>query len=144
VSEKTPFLCRFAHVPRSRHVLNVADDVPNFHEGRLTYKRLDVRDFGQDAGIARVLVEAFAFLAEREARKEPCLVHCAAGANRSATIVIAWIMKRSECKLEEAWAAVKAKRPGIVPLRDNRNALWELERKLHGCNFLSLEEVMQL
>jgi atypical dual specificity phosphatase len=128
----------------SRHVLNVADDVPNFHEGKLIYKRLEVRDFGQDSGIARVFDQAFAFLAEREARKEPCLVHCAQGANRSATIAIAWVMKRSECKLEEAWAVVKAKRPGIVPLRDNRLALWELERKLHGCNFLSLDDVQRL
>ena len=38
------------------HVLNCADDVPNFHEGEpgLVYENLGVGDFGTDAGIARV------------------------------------------------------------------------------------------
>ena len=138
------FSSSFSFLSRSRHVLNVADDVPNYHEGKVIYKRLEVRDFGQDAGIGRVFDAAFAFLAEREANKEPCLVHCAQGANRSATIVIAWLMKRNECKLEEAWAAVKAKRPGITPLRDNRQQLWELERRLHGCNFITSEQAQRL
>lgn len=128
----------------SNHVLNVADDVPNFHEGRITYLRLDVQDFGQDAGIGRVFEPAFAFLKEREEKGEPCLVHCAAGANRSATIVIAWLMSRSQCKLEEAWMTVKKARPGIVPLRDNRMQLMQLERDIHGVNFISVDQIMRL
>ena len=45
------------------HILNVADDVPNFHAGdpALTYCALEVGDFGADAGISRVFATAHAF-----------------------------------------------------------------------------------
>lgn len=45
------------------HVLNVADDVPCFHEGEpgLSYLQLGVADFGADEGISRVFPRAVAF-----------------------------------------------------------------------------------
>lgn len=52
------------------HVLNVADDIPNFHgrevnrdgKRRFSYCNLDVTDFGGDAGISRVFGRAAAFV----------------------------------------------------------------------------------
>eukprot|EP00621_Florenciella_sp_RCC1693_P011739 CAMPEP_0182531658 /NCGR_PEP_ID=MMETSP1323-20130603/9523_1 /TAXON_ID=236787 /ORGANISM="Florenciella parvula, Strain RCC1693" /LENGTH=468 /DNA_ID=CAMNT_0024741253 /DNA_START=144 /DNA_END=1546 /DNA_ORIENTATION=+ len=46
------------------HIVNVADDVPCFHEalGTFMYQRLDVADFGADKGIARVFHDAAAFV----------------------------------------------------------------------------------
>ena len=72
-------------------IVNVADDVENFHEKEKHFQYLNsnVTDFGQDAGISRVFEEAFMFLQEGKDAHESILVHCAAGANRSATIVIA-------------------------------------------------------
>ncbi len=129
---------------RIRHILNVADDVPNYHGNDFVYLNLHVRDFGQDQkGISTRFQVAFDFLAERERLKEPLLVHCAAGINRSATIVIAWLMKRNALKLETAWMLVKQKR-NICPLRDNRLELLKFERELHGCNFLTEEQLLKL
>lgn len=113
-----------------KHVLNVADDVPNFHGNKVTYLNLNVVDFGGDVGISRVFEAAFKFLQEAEEKKEPVLVHCAAGANRSAAIVIAWLMKSRSWTLLQSWEQVKSKRPGIVPLKDNRMQLLDFERKL--------------
>ena len=59
-------------------VLNVADDVPNFHEAaepRINYLQLHVGDFGSDRGISRVFDTAFSFLVEAEATQQPVLVH---------------------------------------------------------------------
>jgi len=39
------------------HILNVADNVPNFHPTVFVYKRLDVRDMGMDVGMERVFDE---------------------------------------------------------------------------------------
>lgn len=114
-----------------KRVLNVADDVPNFHGHTITYLNLHVKDFGEDSGISRVFDKAFAFLKEAEDQNEPVLVHCAAGANRSATIVIAWLMHSRHWTLAETWKYVKGKRRGVVPLKDNRLQLLALELKIH-------------
>lgn len=85
-----------------KRVLNVADDVPNFHEREeFIYHRLNVVDFGQDEGISRVFPGAFEFLDTAFLQKEPVLVHCAAGANRSATIVLAWLMHSQQWTLRQ-------------------------------------------
>lgn len=127
-----------------RHVLNVADDVPNYHEHGVTYLNLGVQDFGQDAGISRVFDNAFAFLREAEANNEPVLVHCAAGANRSATIVIAYLMNSRHLTLIESWKEVKSQRRGIVPLKDNRLELLEFEMKLFGKSSINQEQFLRL
>ena len=65
------------------HVLNVADDVPNFHEGAgIEYCNLSVGDFGTDVGISRVFPTALGFV--RSALESPggrVLIHC--GTTRS-------------------------------------------------------------
>jgi protein-tyrosine phosphatase len=129
---------------RIRHVLNVADDVPNFHEHAVVYLKLGVQDFGQDAGISRVFDEAFVFLKEAETENEPVLVHCAAGANRSATLVIAYLMNSRHWTLRDCWFILKSKRPGIVPLKDNRLQLLEYERTLFEMPSIEKEEFLRL
>lgn len=113
-------------------VLNVADDVPNFHETdeSFRYLKLDVQDFGCDSGISRVFDKAFGFLQRAKDENKRVLVHCAAGANRSATIVIAWLMHSKQITLAEAWKEIKSKRRGVVPLKDNRLELLNFERSM--------------
>eukprot|EP00039_Didymoeca_costata_P004204 m.71944 g.71944 ORF g.71944 m.71944 type:complete len:198 (+) comp12291_c1_seq1:118-711(+) len=126
-------------------IVNVADDVPNYHEGKgFKYVNLMVTDFGQDAGISRVFSECFKVLETASLARENVLVHCAAGANRSATVVIAWIMYSKKLPLAEAWKHVKAARPGICPLRDNREQLIQYELDLLGSNSITLAELKQL
>ncbi|OQR96544.1 dual specificity protein phosphatase [Achlya hypogyna] len=119
------------------YVLNVADDVPNYHADALTYCTLGVADFGQDAGISRVFSRAFDFLDHVLLHaKGRVLVHCAAGANRSATVVIAYLMHSQQLSLADAWAIVRKRRPGMSPLEDNRKQLWNFELQLRGCHSL--------
>lgn len=126
------------------HVLNCADDVENFFDGEFTYLRLEIEDFGQDKGISRVFGDAFKFLEEVKASQQRVLVHCAAGANRSASVVIAWIMHSRQLSLKEAFKVVKSKRKGISPLRDNRLELWRFEQSRSGKNSVTEEELMKL
>jgi len=103
---------------RIGRVLNVADDVPNYHEyvGEIIYCRLDVADFGAEAikgrGIylafekARTFVEdgLVSNLSQCSVSKDRpnILVHCANGSNRSVTIVIALLMIIDGCDLRNA------------------------------------------
>jgi len=75
------------------HIMNVADDVKNFHPGKFTYINLSVADFGADKGISRVFPQAIAEAKKlEEGKKGKVYVHCAAGMNRSPTVVLALLM----------------------------------------------------
>lgn len=128
-----------------KHILNVADDVPNFHNHTIIYLNLGVKDFGEDRGISRVFEAAFAFLQAAQDNSEPVLVHCAAGANRSATVVMAWLMHSRQWSLVDTWKYIKGKRRGVVPLKDNRLELLNFERKIHGkSSFASDDDFLRL
>ena len=116
------------------HVLNVADDVPSFHEGEagLTYLCLGVADFGGDSGISRTFSSALEFVQRAWATGGHVLVHCANGSNRSATVAIALVMQLRGVTLARAWSAVHSRRTQVAPLADNRRELLEFEQRLRG------------
>ena len=66
------------------------------------------------------------------AARPRCLVHCAAGANRSATVVIGFVMWYKGWDLQRAYRYVRECKPGICPMRDMRAELVEYERGLTG------------
>ena len=72
----------------------------------ITYLRLDVADFGADAGIRRVFSRAHAFVAEALAAGNGVLIHCANGSNRSPTVAIAVLMHLYSWSLADAWEHV--------------------------------------
>ncbi|KAI6654024.1 hypothetical protein LOD99_2871 [Oopsacas minuta] len=121
------------------HIMNVADDVPNYHPNEFTYINLRVRDMGQDEGISRVFDQAFEKLDEIMKQDDArVLVHCAAGRNRSATITIAYVMHRDGIQLDKALKMVTTKRRVFI-MRDNRTQLLQYEKKLYGKNTLKAE-----
>eukprot|EP01064_Diplonema_japonicum_P004924 TRINITY_DN13256_c0_g1_i1.p1 TRINITY_DN13256_c0_g1~~TRINITY_DN13256_c0_g1_i1.p1 ORF type:complete len:197 (+),score=36.95 TRINITY_DN13256_c0_g1_i1:317-907(+) len=124
-------------------VLNVADDVRNFHEKtkHFKYHNLNVRDFGQDKGISRVFEAANAILADvLSTEGKAIVVHCAAGQNRSVTIILAFLMKHQEMSLQEAYFFVKEKRRCICPLKDNRKELIKYEIALNKSSTMNEED----
>ncbi|CAE6938269.1 DUSP9 [Symbiodinium sp. CCMP2592] len=114
-----------------QRVLNVADDVPCFFldDPDIQYCRLDITDFGGDAGISRAFTKAIDFVRDAP-QGVATLVHCANGSNRSPTVVVALMMALCRMTLREAWDLVKAKRSAMLPLHDNVNELvrWEIEQ----------------
>lgn len=104
------------------HVLNVADDVPNFHEAEadLTYLCLRITDFGGGSRHAYPSAAKFVQDAWALPTHGRVLVHCANGSNRSATVTIAVCMDLLGLTLAEAWALVCERRQAAAPLADNR------------------------
>jgi len=117
------------------HILNVADDVENFHPGQFVYCNLDVTDFGGDVGISRVFDQAADFICKAtlncESYEPGILVHCANGSNRSSTVVIACMMILQGLDLKTAFDTVKKAHRKTHPLGDNRKELMDFERRLY-------------
>ncbi|XP_072018158.1 dual specificity protein phosphatase 9-like [Amphiura filiformis] len=137
------------------HILNVADDVGNFHPNYFSYANLNVTDFGGDKGIGRVFPLARDFVKSAlEVDRCKVLVHCANGSNRSATVVIALLMMlpltytegrllsetETGMSLKEAYDHVKIRHAATAPLRDNRAQLILFEKDLRGSCSMSEED----
>ena len=114
------------------HVLNCADDVPNYHEGAagLRYLCLGIADFGADPGASRTFSNATRFC--ETASEGTLLIHCANGSNRSATVAIAVLMSLRGWSLAQAWALVHSRRAQAAPLADNRTQLLQFEQSMRG------------
>ncbi|XP_044199060.1 dual specificity protein phosphatase 16 [Thunnus albacares] len=70
------------------------------------------------------------FIEKAKACNARVLVHCLAGISRSATIAIAYIMKRMDMTLDEAYRFVKEKRPTISPNFNFLGQLLDFEKKI--------------
>ncbi|CAJ1054352.1 dual specificity protein phosphatase 16 isoform X2 [Xyrichtys novacula] len=70
------------------------------------------------------------FIEKAKASNARVLVHCLAGISRSATIAIAYIMKRMDMNLDEAYRFVKEKRPTISPNFNFLGQLLDFEKKI--------------
>ncbi|NXN81316.1 DUS16 phosphatase, partial [Bombycilla garrulus] len=70
------------------------------------------------------------FIEKAKASNGHVLVHCLAGISRSATIAIAYIMKRMDMSLDEAYRFVKEKRPTISPNFNFLGQLLDFEKKI--------------
>ncbi|KAG9466820.1 dual specificity protein phosphatase 16 isoform X2 [Eleutherodactylus coqui] len=70
------------------------------------------------------------FIEKANASNGRVLVHCLAGISRSATIAIAYIMKRMDMSLDEAYRFVKEKRPTISPNFNFLGQLLDFEKKI--------------
>ena len=111
------------------HILNVADDVINYHPDHFTYLRLDVKDYGMDEGMGRVFCQGLEFVQHATG---PVLIHCMMGVNRSATMTVVVAMVLRSWTLREAFEHVEKCRPMVSPMEDNQRELIKYEKKIRG------------
>ena len=108
-------------------ILNATPDVPNYFacpgEQSVEYMRINVNDNNNDiAKMHRYLPCAVSFIYKNLVLdRTAVLVHCHAGVQRSATIVVAFIMKTKGLKLNDAVQYVLRKRPIVFSNGRNVN-----------------------
>lgn len=115
------------------YVLNVTTHLPLFHyeRGALSYKRLPATDSNKQ-NLRQYFEEAFEFIEEAHQAGQGLLIHCQAGVSRSATIVIAYLMKHTWMTMTDAYKFVKARRPIISPNLNFMGQLLEFEEDLNN------------
>ena len=72
------------------------------------------------------------------------LVNCVAGISRSASFVIAYLMKYYELNLKDAFLYVRKRRNRICPNKKFMTYLYDYEFKLFGENSLTYDEYVNL
>jgi len=102
-----------------RAVLNAApvvcrDPVALYDFNGITYCELDCRDDAKCDIVGKFLEPASAFIKQAHARGDGVLVHCMAGINRSATLVVGYLMLRDELNLFHLFDACLKARPTII------------------------------
>lgn len=119
------------------HILTLLDrPLPQSCTGDFTYKFVYALDM-EIHNLLHNLEECLEFM-QKGMEEGSVLVHCAAGASRSATVVIAYIMRTRHLSLEEALQFVRERRPIVGP-NDGFMEQLELYEKM-GCRVDSSNE----
>lgn len=115
------------------YVINVTTHLPLYHyeRGLFNYKRLPATDSNKQ-NLRQYFEEAFEFIEEAHQCGKGLLIHCQAGVSRSATIVIAYLMKHTRMTMTDAYKFVKGKRPIISPNLNFMGQLLEFEEDLNN------------
>ncbi|KAI9543949.1 Dual specificity protein phosphatase 10 [Dissostichus eleginoides] len=114
-------------------ILNITTHLPLFHydTGLFVYKRLPATDSNKQ-NLRQFFEEAFEFIEEAHQAGMGLLIHCQAGVSRSATIVIAYLMKHTWMTMTDAYKFVKTRRPIISPNLNFMGQLLEFEEDLNN------------
>lgn len=100
------------------------------HEGITSYLWLDLKDEpGED--ISKYFNESYAFIDEH-LKDSNVLIHCQAGVSRSASVVIAYLIKKLKINYLKALSFVRDKRPSVKPNSGFELSLIELSEKVVG------------
>ncbi|KAM8947850.1 dual specificity protein phosphatase 10 isoform 2-T2 [Pelodytes ibericus] len=115
------------------YIVNVTTHLPLYHyeKGIFNYKRLPATDSNKQ-NLRQYFEEAFEFIEEAHQHGKGLLIHCQAGVSRSATIVIAYLMKHTRMTMTDAYKFVKGKRPIISPNLNFMGQLLEFEEDLNN------------
>ncbi|XP_069787472.1 dual specificity protein phosphatase 10 [Narcine bancroftii] len=115
------------------YIVNVTTHLPLYHyeKGIFHYKRLPATDSNKQ-NLRQYFEEAFEFIEEAHQCGKGLLIHCQAGVSRSATIVIAYLMKHTRMTMTDAYKFVKGKRPIISPNLNFMGQLLEFEEDLNN------------
>lgn len=116
-------------------IVNCADDVePVAHDG-VFLQRFPLQDTTRADVLPHLDAAADAMrTAVLEGRR--ALVHCSAGASRSATVLLAYLLRDRGLSLLEAFRLVRARRPIVYPNKGFLRALRAFEERHRGASTL--------
>lgn len=112
------------------HVINCTPDLPCFWENKHEYLRINVLDLPSQ-NIRQHFDQAIEFIDKTLRSKDNnILVHCSAGISRSPTLVLAYMMKKHNLTLDEAFEKMRKLRQIVDPNMSFIIQLREWEKSL--------------
>jgi len=123
IIEGTLYLGSFAHARNLKifHQLNIglvincAREIPNYHsDPTIKYFKMDLND-DTHFNLMPFFDQVFDVLNQHNNQQQAVLFHCASGCSRSASMVIAYLMKLNGWTLKQSYDYVKEHRSKIKP-----------------------------
>ena len=99
---------------RVTHILNISSEVDNFFPDTFKYLNIRVLDV-EETDLLKEFDRTNRFIQEAKEQGTSCLVHCKMGVSRSASVVLAYLMKEFNWNYEQAFQFTKQKRNCINP-----------------------------
>jgi protein-tyrosine phosphatase len=111
------------------HIVNAANEITNFFPNDIQYYNCHLKD---DMTEIVNFDGPHSFIHDAIVTNTNVLVHCLAGASRSATIVIGFLMKYTFIDLQTAFTITKQCRSCVNPNPNYMRQLMQLDISLHG------------
>ena len=111
------------------HIVCCAKGIKNFFPNNFKYLNLDLLD-SETADIKKYFGASNKFIDDAIRNNGNVLVHCHAGVSRSSTILIAYIMKYKEMKLDKVLELIRSKREKVNPNNGFIKQLKEYEKEI--------------
>ncbi|BFZ18427.1 hypothetical protein BsWGS_21466 [Bradybaena similaris] len=96
------------------YILNVTREIDNFFEGKFQYFNVRVVDV-DESDLLKHWDKTYKFISKARSHNSKVLVHCKMGVSRSASTVMAFIMKDQRLTVNEAFQFVKERRGCVHP-----------------------------
>lgn len=112
-------------------IVNAAIECENSFPNDFSYLRLELYDSCNQKCLFELFDKAIDFIHKARDLNQNVLVHCRAGQSRSATIVVAYLMKTLNFDLARAYSYVQRRRPAISPNLGFMGQLTLLDKELH-------------
>eukprot|EP00002_Diphylleia_rotans_P011408 TRINITY_DN2255_c0_g1_i3.p1 TRINITY_DN2255_c0_g1~~TRINITY_DN2255_c0_g1_i3.p1 ORF type:complete len:488 (+),score=65.42 TRINITY_DN2255_c0_g1_i3:100-1563(+) len=90
------------------------EDAPSFYPCSIVYHKVELED-EETSNLLQYFDETYSFIENARVSHRKVLVHCYAGVSRSASVVIAYMMKRFSLGFEEAFQRVRQSRACVNP-----------------------------
>ena len=97
-------------------IINVTNEIPNYFEEleEFSYLKIPIDDTNSNTLLSFFdKINEYIKNNEREKTKTNILIHCYMGSSRSATVIIAYLVKKYNFSLQQALELVKEKRPVV-------------------------------
>lgn len=117
-------------------IINCTEEIPNYFKGYFIYHNIDIKDIN-GANILPYLDQTVDIINEFIDNNplKSVFVHCFMGSSRSATIVIAYLMKYKKMRLKDALELVKNKRNVVNLNIDFFRQLRKYQEQLDKSNY---------
>ncbi|XP_070204790.1 uncharacterized protein [Littorina saxatilis] len=116
-----------------KYILNVTREIDNFFTGMLHYYNVRLYDV-ESSDLLKFWPKTHKFIHKAKKHGSKVLVHCKMGVSRSASTVMAYLMKENRWSLTEAFDFVKARRSCVRPNKGFMEQLHTYEGILNASN----------